>query len=233
MHNRIKECLIIALAILSLGLFIYKAQIDAKNFDRVVTVRGLSEKTVNADFCIWPIVFNEVGDDLTEMYASVEKKTEAVVKFLRDNGVDQSEISLSSPDITDNRRNIYEDQVKVARFSATVVVTVASSKVDLLRSLMGKQSELIKQGIAFTENDYRYHKVYSFNGLNDIKPAMIEEATKNARVAADKFAKDSQSKLGKIKNATQGLFSVTDRDESTPHVKNVRVVTNVQYFLED
>ena len=116
---------------------------------------------------------------------------------------------------------------------ATVVLTVASKDVDKVRKLMGRQGELLKQGIAFSEGDYRYRKVYSFNGLNEIKPEMIDEANKNARVTAEKFALDSDSKLGKIKTATQGQFSIEDRDENTPYIKKVRVVTSVQYFLED
>jgi hypothetical protein len=98
---------------------------------------------------------------------------------------------------------------------------------------MEKQGELLKHGIAFSGSDYQYRTIYSFNGLNEIKPAMIDEATKNARTAAEKFAKDSDSKLGKIKTATQGVFSIENRDENTPYIKKVRVVTNVQYFLED
>ena len=62
---------------------------------------------------------------------------------------------------------------------------------------------------------------------------MIEEATISAREAALKFAKDSQSTLGKIKKATQGQFSITNRDENTPHIKNVRVVSTIEYYLED
>ena len=92
---------------------------------------------------------------------------------------------------------------------------------------------MLKQGIAITEGEYRYNTVYSFTGLNDIKPQMIEEATRNARAAAMKFAQDSGSKLGKIKNASQGQFTISDRDENTPYIKNVRVVTTVNYYLKD
>ena len=116
---------------------------------------------------------------------------------------------------------------------ATAVATVATNDVALVRKVMEKQGELLKNGIAFSGSDYQYRTIYSFNGLNEIKPTMIDEATRNARAAAEKFAKDSDSKLGKIKTATQGVFSIEDRDENTPYIKKVRVVTNVQYFLED
>ena len=97
---------------------------------------------------------------------------------------------------------------------------------------MSEQTELLKQGIAITGGDYRYNVTYEFTGLNEIKPAMIEEATRNARVAAEKFAKDSDSKLGKIRDAYQGQFTITDRDSNTPYIKNVRVVTTVNYYLK-
>ena len=75
--------------------------------------------------------------------------------------------------------------------------------------------------------------MFIFSKLNDLKPEMIEEATKNARAVAEKFAEDSKSRLGKIKSASQGQFSVEDRDSSTPHIKQVRVVSTVEYYLSD
>jgi hypothetical protein len=119
------------------------------------------------------------------------------------------------------------------RYNITSVVTVMSDNVDLVRELMSEQGELLKQGIAVSGQDYQYQVQFLFTNLNDIKPSMIEEATKNARAAADKFAKDSESKLGKIQSANQGQFTVTDRDANTPYVKNVRVVSTINYYLKD
>ncbi len=204
-----------------------------KDRERIVSVKGLSERVVKADFVIWPIVYKELGNDLSAIYETVQTKNATLEKFLRDNGIDESEISRSSTDIVDAQSELYNNDRRAFRYVATVVLTVASKDVDKVRKLMGRQGELLKQGIAFSEGDYRYRKVYSFNGLNEIKPEMIDEANKNARVTAEKFALDSDSKLGKIKTATQGQFSIEDRDENTPYIKKVRVVTSVQYFLED
>ena len=233
MQSRIKESIILALAILGLGAFLYSAYIGAKDRDRVIFVRGLAEREVAADYVIWPIVFKEAGNDLGALYETVQGKTQTLEKFLLENGVAKEEISNASPDITDTESELYANEKRPYRYVVTVVVTVASKNVDKVRELMGKQGELLKQGIAFSEGDYRYRKIYTFNGLNDIKPEMIDEANKNARAAAQKFAADSESKLGKIKTATQGQFSIEDRDENTPFIKKVRVVTSVQYFLED
>ena len=231
--SRVKEALLLAIGILGLGAFLYCAMIHTKDRDRVVSVRGLSEREVKADFVIWPIVYKEVGNDLSLIHDAVQTKNATLAKFLRDNGVDATEISWSAPEIEDAQGERYGDNRRPFRYIATVVTTVASKNVDRVREIMGKQGELLKQGIAFSGDDYRYRKIYSFNGLNEIKPTMIDEANKNARAAAEKFATDSESKLGKIKTATQGQFSISDRDENTPFIKNVRVVTNVQYFLED
>ena len=231
--SRLKEALVLAIAILGLGAFLYCAMMHTKDRDRVVTVKGLSEREVKADFVIWPIVYKEVGNDLSAIHDAVQAKNTTLAKFLQDNGVEASEISWSAPEIEDVQGERYGDNKRQFRYIATVVTTVASKNVDRVREIMGKQGELLKQGIAFSGDDYRYRKIYTFNGLNEIKPAMIDEANKNARAAAQKFAMDSGSKLGKIKTAAQGQFSISDRDENTPFIKNVRVVTNVQYFLED
>ena len=233
MQSRVKEAIILAVTILCLGAFFYRAQIDVKDRDRVVFVRGLAEREVPADFVIWPIVYKEVGNDLAELSATLQSKSQILEKFLLENGVKKEDITYSTPAIVDADGELYSGCKHAYRYVATVVATVATNNVELVRKVMEKQGELLKHGIAFSGSDYQYRTVYSFNGLNEIKPAMIDEATKNARSAAEKFAKDSDSKLGKIKTATQGVFSIEDRDENTPYIKKVRVVTNVQYFLED
>jgi hypothetical protein len=127
----------------------------------------------------------------------------------------------------------YSSTPSAYRYNATSVVTVTSKDVAKVRKLMTEQAELLKQGIAIAGGDYRYNVVYEFTGLNQIKPRMIEEATKNARTAADKFARDSDSELGKIRDASQGQFTITDRDANTPFIKNVRVVTTINYYLKN
>ncbi|WP_173474747.1 SIMPL domain-containing protein [Fibrobacter succinogenes] len=231
--SRLKEAIVLAIAILGLGAFLYCAMMHTKDRERVVSVKGLSEREVKADFVIWPIVYKEVGNDLSAIYDAVQAKNATLAKFLQGNGIEKSEISWSSPEIEDVQGERYGDNRRPFRYIATVVTTVASKNVDRVREIMGKQGDLLKQGIAFSGDDYRYRKIYSFNALNEIKPAMIDEANKNARAAGEKFASDSDSKLGKIKTASQGQFSISDRDENTPYIKNVRVVTSVQYFLED
>jgi len=102
-----------------------------------------------------------------------------------------------------------------------------------VRRLMSEQGELLQKGIAVGGDEYQYNVQFLFTGLNDIKPRMIEEATKNARAAAEKFARDSNSKLGKIKSANQGQFTISDRDANTPYIKNIRVVSTIDYYLKD
>ena len=112
-------------------------------------------------------------------------------------------------------------------------ITVYSKNVDMVRQAMSSVIELGKQGVAISGQNYQNQTQFNFSGLNDIKPQMIEEATRNARLVAERFAADSKSRLGKIKSARQGQFSILDRDATTPHIKNVRVVSTVEYYLSD
>ena len=206
---------------------------NMKSYDRCVTVKGLCEKEVMADKVIWPIVYKQGGNELGELYNRVKDMNAVIVKFLKDAGVSDSEITTNAPSILDTQTNLYGER-KEYRYIVTAGVTVCSNQVELIVKLQTEQAKLYEKGIpvGMGEN-WSYPTTYSFTGLNDIKPTMIEEATINARLAAEKFAKDSNSKLGKIKNATQGQFSVSDRDSNTPYIKNVRVVTNVVYYLKD
>lgn len=127
----------------------------------------------------------------------------------------------------------YQSQQSTYRYNITSVLTVTSEKVEKVREIISSQSDLLQKGIALSSGDFQYTTQYFYTKLNDIKPAMIEEATKNARNAAEKFAKDSNSKIGRIKNANQGQFSITDRDGNSPHIKVVRVVSTIEYLLRD
>ncbi len=225
---------IVALGLLASGLCV-RSGLRTFNWgsQRTVEVRGLATREVKANKVTWPIVFKETGNDLPSVYSSVTATNASIVKFLKSNGVTDSEISISAPQVNDLRADRYNTQPIPYNYSVQSVVTVSSAQVDKVRDLINRQGELLSQGIAIIASDYSNRTVYEYTELNSIKPEMIAEATKNAREAAKKFAEDSQSELGKIKNARQGQFSIEDRDAYTPYIKEVRVVTSLTYFLED
>lgn len=231
MKNFRIEAIILAIGIIMLGMMIKNGINDFKDKERIVTVKGLAEMEVPADKVVWPLMYKDIGDDPALLYANIEKKNKTIVAFLENSGITKDEISIAPPEVIDMRAERYGNHDIPYRYNATSVITVTSRNVDKVRRLMSEQAELLKQGIAISGGDYRYNVSYEFTGLNDIKPQMIEEATKNARASAEKFAKDSDSKLGKIRNASQGQFSISDRDANTPYIKSVRVVTTINYYL--
>lgn len=221
--------LLIALSIVILGLCL-KSGIDNFTFrDREVTVRGLAERQVMANEVTWPITFNIAGDDLTTIYDNVSRTDSIIVRFLTSSGITRDEISVAPPSTYNAAANQYGSSSFKYKYSLESTVTVTTKKVDKVRELLGRQAELLKEGVAFSNSYINYR----YTDLNAIKPAMIEEATKNARLAADKFAADSHSKVGKIKTASQGQFTIDDSDSSTPWLKNVRVVSTIVYYIED
>lgn len=233
MKNLRFEAVAIAIGLLLLGIFIKQGMSSFADKDRSVNVKGLAEMEVAADKVTWPLVYKSLGNDLVGLYDQINKSNKTITLFLKSKGIDEKEISINAPEIIDMKAERYGNQETTYRYNVTSVITVTSDKVDLIRNLISSQGELLKQGVAVTSGDYRYNVQYEYTGLNKIKPQMIEEATKNARQAAEKFAEDSDSKLGKIRKAYQGQFSITDRDANTPYIKKVRVVTTVDYSLED
>lgn len=233
MKNLKIEALILAVGLLLMSVFIQQGLDSFSSNNRIVNVKGLSEMEVPANKVTWPLMYKELGNDLPTLYTNIRQTNEAIVQFLKRKGIDASEISINAPEIIDLKAERYNSNPTPYRYNVTSVITVTSTKVELVRQMISEQSELLKQGIAITGGDYRYNVQYEFTGLNDVKPQMIEEATQNARAAAVKFAKDSDSKLGKIKRANQGQFSISDRDANTPYIKRIRVVTTIDYLLED
>ncbi len=217
----------------TLGYFISKAAYQVKSADRVVTVKGLAEKEVKADIAIWPISYKETGNNLLTLNAAIDKKTGIIVEFLKKRGFDEADITIAPPQLKDLEADQYYNQKTIRfRYIAKNTITVYSKNVDLVRQSISNLDSLIKQGIALS-SDYEDQSQYLYTSLNEIKPEMIEQATKNARKSAEKFAEDSGSNLGKIKRAWQGQFSISNRDSNTPYIKKVRVVSTLEYFLVD
>ncbi|MDD4777944.1 MAG: SIMPL domain-containing protein [Fermentimonas sp.] len=233
MKNLIAESIILGVSFVILGVLLLTGINNFTNRDRIVTVKGLAEMEVPADKVIWPLMYKDIGNDMETLYTNIQSKNRTIIEFLESNGISRDEISVNPPEIIDMEAERYINQAIQYRYNATSVITVTSSDVDKIRKLISEQTELLRQGVAITGGDYRYNTLYEFTGLNNIKPDMIEDATKNAREAAEKFALDSGSKLGKIRNASQGQFTISDRDANTPYIKNVRVVTTVNYYLKN
>lgn len=227
--SKILPAVVIATGIVILG-FCIKAGIDNVAFrDREVTVRGLAEREVEANLVTWPISYNLAGDDLQSLYNRVSATNNVIISFLTSNGISTDEISVNPPDTYDAAANRYASDRFNYKYSLNCTVTVTTTKIDKVRELLNRQAELLKEGVAFSNSYINYQ----YTDLNSIKPEMIAEATRNARAAADQFAADSESRVGKIKTASQGQFSIEDRDSSTPYLKKVRVVSTIVYYLED
>ena len=234
MKNYYVEATILAVAIVVFGTFVKNSLDHFTDKERVVTVKGLSEREVPADKVIWPLIYKELGNDPADIYQRIEKKNATVMDFLKKHGLTDNEISVNPPQVKDRFADSWSQENILNRYVASSVIIVNSTQVELVRNIMQKQAELMKTGIALISEDYGNNMVkYEFTGLNEIKPEMVEESTKNARATAEKFAKDSDSELGKIRRATQGQFSITNRDNNTPHIKNVRVVSTIEYYIRD
>lgn len=224
----------ILLGLSSLGYFISSSVIIFKQYDRSVTVKGLSQKEYKADIVLWPIKFVIPDNDFFKLNENIEKNTKIILEFLKKSGISDDEITVQSPSITDKLASDYSNSRDIEyRYLGKRTINIYSKNVDKIRETISKLNELTKEGIVFKIDDYDTKVEYIFTKLNEIKPQMIEESTKKAREVALKFAKDSNSKLGKIKKAQQGQFSITNRDKNTPYIKTVRVVSTVEYYLND
>ena len=232
--GKVLSGLAIMFGLIIMGSMLPKAVEKYRSYDRTVAVKGLCEKDVKADRVIWPIVYKVMADDVQSIYDQTDAGNAAIMSFLENGGIKSSEITLSVPQISDKFANEYGDNDRAFRYIAKNVITVYTSEVDTVLALMEKQSELLKKGIVTAGGSQWENPVeFKYEGLNEIKPQMIEEATQNAREVAKKFAKDSGSKLGKIKTASQGTFTIENRDSNTPYIKKVRVVTSVIYYLKN
>lgn len=228
-----------------LGGWILGSEIKATRLsDRYVSVKGLVERTVKSDLALWPLTYKEAGDDLTSLYAKTEGDKKTILQFLADQGIESSEIELGVVRVVDTQANEYGSNERAPhRYIVEQLIMVRTSRVDQVAAAAQKTIQLLQKGIVLSGNPGQ-GLTYKFTGLNSIKPDMITEATRNARAAADRFASDSGSKVGAIRQANQGVFSILPVDQASDGgeggynsgdssiMKTVRVVTSVDYYLE-
>ena len=224
---------IVAIAIVLLGLCLKSGIDNFTNKDRRVTVKGLSEIEVNADKVTWPILSRELGNNLPDLYDKIGQTQNAIRQYLVSNGIKPEEISINAPTVVDMNANQYSENRSPYRYNITSSMTVTSSNVTLVRSLIDRQGELLKEGIAIINDQYDARVTYEYVSFAAMKPKMMEEAIKNAEATAQQFAENSNSRLNKIISADQGQFSISDRDNYTPYIKKVRVVTTITYSLKN
>ena len=218
----VKQALILAVGIIVMGESVRVGLGSLAGKDRKVVVKGLAEKEVE-----------EIGDDLPELYQKINTTTDIIRTFLLKNGLKQSEINVNAPVVIDLNAERYGDKQNPYRYNITSIITVTSSNVKLVRSIIARQGELLKKGVAIVDGGYENPVKYEYVAFRKMKPQMMQEAIENAELTAAQFAKNSKSSIDKIMNADQGQFSIEDRDSNTPYIKKVRVVTTVTYSLKD
>jgi hypothetical protein len=228
-ENRIIASALIAVGIVFLGLFIKSGIDNFANKDRKVTVKGLSERAAPADKVTWSIGTKVTGNDLPLLYENINVQTKKIKQFLLKYGLPEKEITVNPPSINDLEAREWGDNQKAFRYIVNTTITVATNKVAEVNKAISNQAELLKQGVALGEN----YPQYEYASFQQMKPEMMAEAIKNAQKTGAQFAEASNCDLGKIVTADQGQFSIENRDDNTPYIKKLRVVTTVTYSLTD
>lgn len=205
-----------------------------------VTVKGATERTVKADIAYWTISFVNTGNDLNAIKIKNSKDLEATINFLKQNNINEKEYSINPIELVDMEAKEYRDPNQVNRYIMSQSVSIITENVDLVSIVSQKLDQLIDKNISIKCGYGEMKPVYKFTQLNSIKQDMLKEATINARKTAEQFAKDSNSKVGKIKYANQGLFSISSKNKSSSFgdnepfekYKEVRVVITIDYWLK-
>ncbi|MEG0024360.1 MAG: SIMPL domain-containing protein [Akkermansia sp.] len=248
------SALFLGLGILGAGYFLGEGIMNHNNAERVASVKGLSEREVPASLGIWSMNIKAQAEGLDQLEQSLNNDVAQVIAYLKSKGFDENEIFVQPPDVTDKHRDAdfmtareraqarakqagqdqQEDNaalnalLKIPRYQANQQLVVRSTKINKIKPAMASFVQLLGKGIEISSNSPQF----IYERLNDIKPDMIAEATRNSLLAAENFARDTQSQLGGLVRATQGRFNVEDRDEATPEIKVIRVIVDVDYKVK-
>jgi len=227
------------------GYFMGRGFYEGRRAERYVTVKGLIERYVKADLAVWTITFTTTGADISAVSAASERDRELVRSFILKDGFADKEVEQLPTRVTDQFANPFgAPNVEASRrYVITAGFEIRTAKVDVVRQASQTTGELIRQGVVLDGRTFEgsANPAYLFSRLNDIRPAMLAQATKSARAVAQQFAADSNSRLGAIRRASQGVFQVMSRDAEEPNPmeerasieKKVRLVSTIDYYLID
>jgi hypothetical protein len=233
---RIAAAALIALGLLGAGWLAGRGITRFRTDDRFVTVKGSAERTVDADLVVWPLAHSVLGSDLTDVQSRLDANTAAIQRFFAEAGFGASEISVAPPRLEDRWTYSSVDNRPPERYRYSTTVTLRTTQVAKALAALRGSGKLVAQGVQLGGEGGEGASggpSFEYTHLNTIKPALIAEATANARRSAEQFAKDSGAHVSGIRSANQGVVSIDDRDAGSPHVKTVRVVSTVEYFLRD
>ena len=237
MKNVLLSACVIGLGLMCAGFFPGYYYYHAKMDNRTVTVKGLAERDVQSDLALWNIAFQVADNDILIAKQKIENQQKLITDFLTKAGFDKDEILEQGLSMQDAYADSYRDKSSIsARYTLNQQFVVRTNKVALVQSTFPNIGNLVSKGVVF--KPYGNGVSYVYTKLNQIKPEMLKEATKNALAAANEFATNSGSKVGDIKSANQGVFSISARESIPDHSdesqinKTVRVVSTVEYFLK-
>jgi hypothetical protein len=233
---------LVAVAIGLAGWFIGNGFYKGRAADRYVTVKGVAERDVTADVALWPLKFVATDDDLSKAQAAITASGKKTMDFLIQQGITKKEVEPRQLSVNDQFANPYRSGPVQSRYIIEQTLMVRTERCEAVARASQAVGDLVAAGVVLSsQGTYggAGGPTFLFTRLNDLKPEMIAEATSNARAAAEQFAKDSGSETGKIRKANQGVFVILPRDrapgifEANQINKTVRVVSTVEYYLED
>ncbi len=232
--------IVLAIGIAGAGWFVGQGFVKGKAADRFVTVKGVAERDVQADVALWPLRFVSTNDDLGKARSAIKQSHEYVLAFLERHGIDPAAAEIRRLEVNDLLANPYRSGSTQSRYIITETLMVRTEDTATIEKASQAVGELVDAGVVLSSNNGRAGgPTFLFTGLNELKPAMIAEATAEARRAAEQFAKDSGSGIGSIRRANQGVFVILARDrapgvmEGSQRRKTVRVVSTIEYYLKD
>ena len=209
------SAIVFSIAIVASSIILGQAFLNRNKTPGTISVTGLGQTDFISDLIVWEARFSRVNRDLQQAYTDLDRDKSAIRAYLQSKGLPDSVIVFNAVSTQRNMKQNYTSSgqyigEEFTGYTLSQMVQIDSKEVEKVEKISREVTELLNQGIQLYSLSPRYY----YTKLDDLKIEMISQATENARLRAERIAKNSGADLKELSSARMGIFQITGQNSN-------------------
>lgn len=241
---KIAKYIIIGIAAIVCAVVLGRSYTYKYRSQDTIVVTGLGETEFTSDLIVWTGTLTAEAQHVAAGYEEIEASKQKVQKYLTGKGLTADAAVFEFVNVDKQYEAVYNANGNWAgqRFSGYQLrqrFSVESTEVEKVETISREISSLIAQGVSIEA----YAPDYYYTKLDDVKMGLIEKASADARMRAEKIAVNAGTKIGSVASARMGVFQITGANSNeefsaggsfntSSRNKKARITMRIEYRIK-